>query len=292
MDDRKPTNTQVRAIVSELCAKVGIEPCGDNSCVFGPPGGMGTNGGCRCVIERAPGQRQQDRRTIHALASLVRELATRVTAIEPVADDTFYILSLKWTREDLATWWMSKNSGYTSRLDDAGRYSREHVETGRSTYDNGDSTIAIPCAKVDAAAVRVVSTEKLAELIGQRLKPILSDPHPECETCGEPLGPQVVLGQRVLSVDEQAADERTAALWKLKHRARHAFAGATVKHPDGVMQEFVDAIDALPDRTLFDRLAPEFRAPFEEELTKIGIMPAKPPPVDQLKPRRRTRKAR
>ncbi len=25
--------------------------CGDNSCVFGSPGGMGTNGGCRCLSE-------------------------------------------------------------------------------------------------------------------------------------------------------------------------------------------------------------------------------------------------
>lgn len=30
-------------------AKYGIDPCGDNSCIFGSPGGMATNGGCRCI---------------------------------------------------------------------------------------------------------------------------------------------------------------------------------------------------------------------------------------------------
>ena len=25
--------------------------CGDHSCVFGPPKGMGTNGGCRCFLD-------------------------------------------------------------------------------------------------------------------------------------------------------------------------------------------------------------------------------------------------
>ena len=28
--------------------------CGDNSCVFGPPTGLGTNGGCRCVGDMRP----------------------------------------------------------------------------------------------------------------------------------------------------------------------------------------------------------------------------------------------
>lgn len=33
----------------ELAKKYGVEiGCGDNSCWFGSPGGMGTNGGCRC----------------------------------------------------------------------------------------------------------------------------------------------------------------------------------------------------------------------------------------------------
>jgi len=37
-----------KLITDEDLAAVGLELCGDNSCVFGAPGGMGTNGGCRC----------------------------------------------------------------------------------------------------------------------------------------------------------------------------------------------------------------------------------------------------
>jgi hypothetical protein len=33
--------------------------CGDNSCMFGPRGGMGTNGGCRC-FERTDGNRTRE----------------------------------------------------------------------------------------------------------------------------------------------------------------------------------------------------------------------------------------
>ncbi len=60
----------------------------------------------------------------------------------------------------------------------------------------------------------------------------------------------------------------------LKARARRAFAAATVKCPGGVIPKYIEAIEALPDRTLFDSLAPEFRAPFEEHLEKLGIRPA------------------
>lgn len=38
----------MKLITDEDLAAVGLERCGDNSCVFGAPGGMATNGGCRC----------------------------------------------------------------------------------------------------------------------------------------------------------------------------------------------------------------------------------------------------
>ncbi len=37
-----------KLITDEDLAAAGLERCGDNSCVFGAPGGMATNGGCRC----------------------------------------------------------------------------------------------------------------------------------------------------------------------------------------------------------------------------------------------------
>ena len=37
-----------KLITDEDLAAVGLERCNDNSCIFGAPGGMATNGGCRC----------------------------------------------------------------------------------------------------------------------------------------------------------------------------------------------------------------------------------------------------
>lgn len=37
----------------DIAAALDIEAgCIDNSCMWGPPGGMGTNGGCRCLKNR------------------------------------------------------------------------------------------------------------------------------------------------------------------------------------------------------------------------------------------------
>lgn len=41
--------TRLRDIAAALGMDVG---CGDNSCVWGAPGGMATNGGCRCYGSR------------------------------------------------------------------------------------------------------------------------------------------------------------------------------------------------------------------------------------------------
>lgn len=40
---------KLRDIAEALGMKVG---CGDNSCLWGSPGGMATNGGCRCYGSR------------------------------------------------------------------------------------------------------------------------------------------------------------------------------------------------------------------------------------------------
>lgn len=49
--------------------------CGDSSCVFGPPGGMHTNGGCQCLQPRmTPGERARVRQGITAAQARIREL--------------------------------------------------------------------------------------------------------------------------------------------------------------------------------------------------------------------------
>jgi hypothetical protein len=45
--------------------------CGDNSCVFGPPGGMATNGGCQCL----KGSPIELRRKLMLVAKDIRKLA-------------------------------------------------------------------------------------------------------------------------------------------------------------------------------------------------------------------------
>ena len=46
---------------------------------------------------------------------------------------------------------------------------------------------------------------------------------------------------------------------QLKARLRRALAAASAKHPGGEMPELIAAVEALLDRTLLGRLAPEVR---------------------------------
>lgn len=48
--------------------------CGDNSCVWGPPGGMGTNGGCRCYEGTSQAARKE-RLAVSSGARLLRQIA-------------------------------------------------------------------------------------------------------------------------------------------------------------------------------------------------------------------------
>lgn len=78
----------------------------------------------------------------------------------------------------------------------------------------------------------------------------------------------------------------TATLDDLKRRARGILALFQLENPDAAargeledVERVVEAVEALPDRKLFDRLAPEMRAPFEPTLHELGIRhagPAKP----------------
>jgi hypothetical protein len=35
----------------QVAAELGFEPCTDGNCVWGHPGGMHTNGGCKCLLD-------------------------------------------------------------------------------------------------------------------------------------------------------------------------------------------------------------------------------------------------
>lgn len=65
----------------ELATKYGYEiGCGDNSCMFGSPGGMATNGGCRCMPRTANAVRITDIELME-MRRLVRDLAAILGAI-------------------------------------------------------------------------------------------------------------------------------------------------------------------------------------------------------------------
>lgn len=61
---------QIAMIEARLAELTGL--CGDHSCVFGPPKGLGTNGGCRCEVKRNP-KVQQAIQLQRKLSALLRE---------------------------------------------------------------------------------------------------------------------------------------------------------------------------------------------------------------------------
>lgn len=58
----------------QIAKNIGIEAgCGDNSCLWGSPGGMGTNGGCRCAEKGRDAQelRMELRKAIRVIHHLL-----------------------------------------------------------------------------------------------------------------------------------------------------------------------------------------------------------------------------
>ena len=72
------------ATLNAALAVAGIAPCGDNSCWFGSPGGMATNGGCRCAPRGrwTPEEHHEVNRLMRKMAHAIVALAKRAEAAE------------------------------------------------------------------------------------------------------------------------------------------------------------------------------------------------------------------
>ncbi|MHA2135823.1 MAG: hypothetical protein ACW99J_18350 [Candidatus Thorarchaeota archaeon] len=81
----------------------------------------------------------------------------------------FVILSLKWSTGDFAVFWGPNDSGYTTNVDKAGRYSQEQIEDKSNYYNDGKATLAIPVDNVIQLSIPVVVNDysKLVEASGQ-----------------------------------------------------------------------------------------------------------------------------
>lgn len=81
----------------------------------------------------------------------------------------FYIVSLKhsgkqYGHRDFVLFWRPNDMGYTLFLEAAGRYSREDVESNADYYNNGESTIAVPCELAESLAHKAVYSDDFRKL--------------------------------------------------------------------------------------------------------------------------------
>jgi len=67
---------------------------------------------------------------------------------QKLPEGDYLILSLKWSRAGVLSWWGPDNSGYTTDIDKAGRYSAELVRRKQSYYNDEITTRAILASKV------------------------------------------------------------------------------------------------------------------------------------------------
>lgn len=82
------------------------------------------------------------------------------------APRTFLILSVKWSRSSVLTWWGPGRCGYVWRIDEAGLYTEaEAREIEASTHTDA---IAVPLAEAEAKSARVVFDFAFGDLIRER----------------------------------------------------------------------------------------------------------------------------
>ncbi len=61
--------------------------------------------------------------------------------------DRYIILSLKHSSLEVAMFWKADDAGFTGSLVNAGKYTREEVESALGYYNDGINAVAIPCTQ-------------------------------------------------------------------------------------------------------------------------------------------------
>lgn len=86
----------------------------------------------------------------------------------------FYIITIAhkalWPRGVLL-FWGPNNHGYSTCLEQAGRYSEEEAKEIVKPRDKGHAPVdfMVPCEQVEAQALRVVDSTKFTEFTGMRM---------------------------------------------------------------------------------------------------------------------------
>lgn len=68
--------------------------CGDNSCLFKPPGagGMRTNGGCRCFSDLTPVRRRYVYKMLHEIKKLRKEKAMNIDTLKKIHEESSRVM--------------------------------------------------------------------------------------------------------------------------------------------------------------------------------------------------------
>lgn len=110
-----------------------------------------------------------------------------------------FIMSVKWTKkpDPYITFWGPDDSGYLWPIEEAGRYTEDHVRINMGYYHDGSRTLAVPVAAVLKHAVAAdpewmdrrtnltaVPRSKLRVLMAAALAWAPNYPHPTAQAEG------------------------------------------------------------------------------------------------------------
>lgn len=106
----------------------------------------------------------------------------------------FYILSLKWSKGDMLTWYRANACGYTVFLDDAGIYTEE--EARRHSHDRATIAVPVEAARL-VARLAVYDSQKDGLIAAAAAAGFVLPPEPppqkrerkRCAVCGKFLPP-------------------------------------------------------------------------------------------------------